>query len=120
MTPLQRLRDADMTVRYDSDDDKLLVGPKAKLPAWKAFIAEHRAAIIADLDQEKKEAAIRKLPFVEFQDGPVQMRSILLLKIWNDYLAVTPEEAATLGWSDIDKETENAGRSGRLSQPETR
>jgi hypothetical protein len=100
MTPLDRLRHEGLSVRFDQDKAKLMIGPKELLAKWADFIREHRESIIADLDSEKKEAALAKLPFAEFEDGPVQMREVVLLRmIDGEYLAITPEEASTLAGS---------------------
>ena len=97
MTPLERLRYKGLTVRFDCDKAKLMIGPKHILAKWSDFIVEHREQIIADLDQEQKEAALAKLPFAEFQAGPVEMREVVLLKMFDgEYLALTPEEVSTL------------------------
>jgi hypothetical protein len=117
---IARLDAAGISLRLSDDGESVLAKTKGKMPAWaRALIAENKPELLhwckVD-DQRKREAAISKLPFAEFSDGPVELRSFLLLKIWDDYLAVTRKEAATLGWSDIDWET-GAGVSGQLSPP---
>ena len=103
---LARLDEGGVSLRLGDDGESVLAKAKGKLPAWaKRLIATNKPALLewarAD-DQRKREEAISKLPFVEFSGGPVELRSFLILKIWGDYLAVTREEAHTLGWSDID------------------
>ena len=99
MTPLERLRALGLTVRYVSDKDRLMCGPTDIAKKWSDFIAEHKQQIIDELDTEKKEAALAKLPFAEFQNGPVELRTVYLLKVFEDYLAVTEEELAMLAGS---------------------
>jgi hypothetical protein len=100
MTPLDRLRHEGLTVRYDHESGKLMIGPKELLAKWADFIKEHRDSIIADLDNEQREAAMAKLPFAEFEDGPVQMREVVLLRMFDgEYLAITQQEASTLDGS---------------------
>ena len=99
MTPLERLRALGLTVRYISDKDRLMCGPTDIAKKWSDFIAEHKQQIIDELDTEKKEAALAKLPFAEFQNGPVELRTVYLLKLFDDYLAVTEEELAMLDGS---------------------
>lgn len=107
MTPLERLRDMGMTVRYKEEEDRLMCGPTDIAKKWSDFIAEHRQEIIAELDCEKKEAALAKLPFPEFEAGPVEMREVYLLKVFDgEYLAVTKKEFGSLGGSGLARAAE--------------
>ena len=97
MTPLERLRYEKLTVRFNQETGKLMVGPKHLLARWSDFIVEHRDQIIADLDEKKKADALAKLPPVEFDQGEVVMREAVLLKLPDgSYLAATPEEVRKL------------------------
>lgn len=98
---VDRLGEVGIKLRLDGE--QLFGAKRGKIPAWAGdLIKENKSALIEWLkaeDQRKREAALAKLPFAEFQNGPVELRTVYLLKLFEDYLAVTEEELAMLDGS---------------------